>query len=326
MFKMFDGCYALTSLDVSHFNTSLVTDMERMFCGCKSLTVIDVSNFDTSNVTSISYMFSSSDNMAVKTIFVGTGWSTDKVTNSTDTFKGCMSLHGEYGWRYDPNYSTHKRYAHTEPTTEKPVSSYDTNTYGGCLTKKSVKLTANPNDGAYWATYYNKWTDGTVDDNTTIYTAELSSDKSKLILHEQTGKLIPAGNAVILKSTAATITVTRSEATENVWAANSLTGVQAETTKPTVCYVLGENSSGTLGFYNYNGTKVGAQKVYLVLPTTARGFIGFEKDSETTEIEAVPTDFEEVLSGEFYDLSGRRVEGQLKKGIYVSEGKKIIIK
>ena len=57
MYRMFDGCSALTSLDVSNFNTSEVTDMSSMFFGCSRLTSLDVSHFNTSNVTSMYCMF-----------------------------------------------------------------------------------------------------------------------------------------------------------------------------------------------------------------------------------------------------------------------------
>lgn len=40
MSVMFEGCYALTSLDVSNFNTQNVTDMSRIFSDCRSLTTI----------------------------------------------------------------------------------------------------------------------------------------------------------------------------------------------------------------------------------------------------------------------------------------------
>ena len=60
MNKMFSDCSSLTSLDVSGFDTGKVTDMSRMFSGCSSLTSLDVSNFNTSKVnsySSFSYMF-----------------------------------------------------------------------------------------------------------------------------------------------------------------------------------------------------------------------------------------------------------------------------
>ena len=54
---MFYTCTSLTSLDVSNFDTSKVTNMSNMFYTCSSLTSLDVSNFDTSNVTWMSNMF-----------------------------------------------------------------------------------------------------------------------------------------------------------------------------------------------------------------------------------------------------------------------------
>ena len=57
MNRMFKDCSSLTSLDVSNFNTSKVTNMNNMFYNCSSLTSLDVSNFNTSNVTDMGYMF-----------------------------------------------------------------------------------------------------------------------------------------------------------------------------------------------------------------------------------------------------------------------------
>lgn len=57
MFRMFQGCSSLTSLDLSSFDTSCVTDMEAMFDSCNALTRLDVSSFDTSRVTNMVGMF-----------------------------------------------------------------------------------------------------------------------------------------------------------------------------------------------------------------------------------------------------------------------------
>ena len=46
---MFYNCNSLTSLDVSNFNTSNVTDMSYMFAYCKLLTSLDISNFNINN-------------------------------------------------------------------------------------------------------------------------------------------------------------------------------------------------------------------------------------------------------------------------------------
>ncbi len=57
MISMFEGTSNLKSVDLSHFDTSKVTDMSSMFKDCKSLTTLDVSNFVTTNVTDMSNMF-----------------------------------------------------------------------------------------------------------------------------------------------------------------------------------------------------------------------------------------------------------------------------
>ena len=58
MSSMFDGCSSLSTLDLSRFDTSQVTDMHAMFKNCKSLTTLDLSNFQTSEVKNMGEMFS----------------------------------------------------------------------------------------------------------------------------------------------------------------------------------------------------------------------------------------------------------------------------
>jgi surface protein len=62
MGNMFSNCSSLTSVDLSNFDTSNVTNMEFMFRNCSSLTSIDLSSFDISNVTSMMSMFSGCTN------------------------------------------------------------------------------------------------------------------------------------------------------------------------------------------------------------------------------------------------------------------------
>ena len=54
---MFAGCSSLTSLDLSNFNTSKVTDMRGLFAGCKNLRSLNISSFNTSNVQHMDAMF-----------------------------------------------------------------------------------------------------------------------------------------------------------------------------------------------------------------------------------------------------------------------------
>ena len=89
MSGMFWGCYALTTLDVSHFDTQNVTNMYYMFSDCSALTTLDVSNFNTQNVTYMSGMFS--DCRALTTLNVS-NFNTQNVTDMSGMFYDCSAL------------------------------------------------------------------------------------------------------------------------------------------------------------------------------------------------------------------------------------------
>ena len=117
MMFMFDGCSSLTSLDVSNFNTANVTEMTSMFADCHSLTILDLSNFNTANVTSMWSMFWG--NSSLETIFVGDGWSMEKVENSTTMFNGCTALRGGAGTTYSEEHID-GTYAHIDGGVSNP--------------------------------------------------------------------------------------------------------------------------------------------------------------------------------------------------------------
>ncbi len=78
---MFSLCCSLTSLDLSSFNTSQVTNMYYMFSGCSALKILE-----------------------------GSGWNVDNVTSSDNMFYGCLKLVGGNGTTYNANRTT-KTYA-----------------------------------------------------------------------------------------------------------------------------------------------------------------------------------------------------------------------
>lgn len=94
MHGMFYGCNALGTLDVSNFDTSSVTAMAHMF-GHTGLTTLDISSFDTSNVTDMSYMFHGCTSLT--TIYVNDLWTTAKVIDSAYMFLECPVLVGGKG-------------------------------------------------------------------------------------------------------------------------------------------------------------------------------------------------------------------------------------
>ena len=127
MDSMFYSCSGLTSLDVSNFKTDNVMSMGRMFYGCSGLTSLDLSNFNTSKVISgyyyytyylgIESMFSGCSELT--TIYVGDGWTTANLTESSDVFKDCTNLKGGAGTIYDAGHVDYT-YAHIDGGTDNP--------------------------------------------------------------------------------------------------------------------------------------------------------------------------------------------------------------
>ena len=123
MASMFSQCSSLRSLDLSSFNTSKVIDMNLMFFNCTNLESIDLSSFETENLQQMPHMFYSctklekldlssfaTPNMTsmlsafqncknLKTIYVTSAFTTDKVTEGRTAFAGCVNL---------PNYNPDK--------------------------------------------------------------------------------------------------------------------------------------------------------------------------------------------------------------------------
>ena len=63
MAQMFYYCDALTSLNVSTFNTENVNNMRYMFYACNHIINLDLSNFNTNRVTDMSYMFANCERL-----------------------------------------------------------------------------------------------------------------------------------------------------------------------------------------------------------------------------------------------------------------------
>ena len=89
MHRMFYNCSKLSSLYLSNLNTSLVTSMSYMFYYCKKLISLDFSYFDTSNTNNISYMFCHSSKLKSLDI---SNFNTSKVKTMACIFYYCSSL------------------------------------------------------------------------------------------------------------------------------------------------------------------------------------------------------------------------------------------
>ena len=197
----------------------------------------------------------------------------------------------------------------------------------------AIDVTANEGDaaGEYWATYYNSVMGYTADANTTVYQAKVNGTTTGVVLTEVASKVIPAGQGVVLKSSSSTITLTPVTTTAT-YSDNELQGTDAALTTPANAYCLSKETSGSsprgVGFYTYTLATIPAHKAYLVVdggPSSARGFLGFGDEDNTTGI-GLPEAAVIEGDGPVFDLSGRQVMGQPQKGIYVKNGKKFVIK
>ena len=186
----------------------------------------------------------------------------------------------------------------------------------------TMNLTANSADGAYWTTFYQENYSFKADTNTQVFKVTLYVDQ--LTMHEVANGIVDKNTAVVLKSTGnpvMTLTTSASSNTDD----NNLVGVNdpAGKTSDGTMYVLNNGSNG-VGFYKLtSGKTLGVGKAYLTYSgVTAPSFFGF---GETTSIESIAKSQQPTANGPYYDLQGRRV-AQPTKGLYIVNGKKVVIK
>ena len=187
----------------------------------------------------------------------------------------------------------------------------------------AVDLTANEGaTGEYWATFYSNASNFKASAGTQVFAVNLTG--TAITMTEITDGIVNSGQGVVLKSTAASITMTpNASASAGDYSTNSLTGTMTSITNPGNAYVLNYKAATGAGFYKLSsGGTIGANKAYLVSGAGAPEFFSF--DGNTTSINEERGKMEDV-SGEYYDLQGRRVS-QPTKGLYIVNGKKVVIK
>lgn len=156
------------------------------------------------------------------------------------------------------------------------------------------------------------------------------------------GKTVPAKTALLLKAdekpaTDKNFTYTIVNSDEVAPTDNLLHGSVAEATTNVegakAYYKLANDKVDRLGFYygaeNGGAFTNGAHKAYLAVKTEALSQKrGFSFDSMTTGINHVVANAEQAKHTVIYDLNGRRVNSlnAAAKGIYIVNGKKVIVK
>ena len=134
---------------------------------------------------------------------------------------------------------------------------------------------------------------------------------------------IPANTGVIIEAAEGTYKVPVIESASSIASVNDLLVSNGSVTGNGSIYALANKSQG-VGFYKVkSGLAVPAGKPYLVIPAAAPApdFLGF--DGGTTSISEL--NVKGQADGEFYNLAGQRV-AQPTKGLYIVNGKKVVIK
>ena len=161
-----------------------------------------------------------------------------------------------------------------------------------------------------------------------LYT--LTTDGSTITATEVTGTTLAANTPVLVVAeegnyvfNATTTTIDKQEAV-----CGALTGVYTETEAAEGCYVLQKHGDNDAAFYLLTASSnktVKPFRAYLTASASAREMKIVFAGGETTGISGLLNDKGEMKNDNVYDLQGRRVM-QPTKGLYIVNGKKVIIK
>ena len=214
--------------------------------------------------------------------------------------------------------------------------------YGSNSTAKKIAiykeiLTVSISDVGYASLYYDKL-NLLVPTGVTAYTYTLTSENEPTISKTyNAGDVIPAGEGVILKGAKNTYTFDVATTTATKDSNNKLkgsdtgettTGPQDETTGY-LFYVLSAQTDGSNpGFYwkaqDGGAFTSAAHKVYLPIPVSGSGGVSSFLFDDMNGINE--TMVSNSTSGDVYTISGVKVTGTLQKGLYIINGKKVVIR
>lgn len=114
-------------------------------------------------------------------------------------------------------------------------------------------------------------------------------------------------------------------------ALNHRYGISYDATSQKI-FTLQKNAQDThnpMGFYHYTGTSLSHNKAFMVInnsavPAGAKIYIGYQ-DGTITGIDNINVDATQPHTDAIYDLQGRRVAKPMQGGIYIINGKKVVI-
>ena len=311
----FTSCSALTSVTIPASVTSIG---ESAFKNCTSLTSITIP----SGVTSIDdNAFDGCEKLATVTIpssvtYIGL-WTFQNCTSLTSiTIPSSVTDISHFAFSSCSNLAT-------VTINGNPYIGFDA--FSGIASDAKVTMNLAGHEGAtgeYWATFYNENYAFQADENTQVFKVTLAG--STVTLLEVTDKIVDAGTAVVLKSTGTPV-MTLTTASSSDTQGNNLVGTYETITNPGNAYVLNNGDEG-VGFYKLASTgTIGFGKAYLVASAAARDFLGFDETTGISEKIKVKSEKSGEGGDVIYDIHGRRVNGKPGKGLYIINGKKVVL-
>ena len=147
-------------------------------------------------------------------------------------------------------------------------------------------------------------------------------DGSKIVLKEVAK--IPANKGVVVEAAEDIYAVPTIASAESIDAVNDLLVSDGSATSNGTNYFALGKKDDKVGFMKVkNGVTIpkGKAYLYIAIPPKSRDFIGF--DDETTGIESVKQ--QAKADNQYFNIAGQRV-AQPTKGLYIVNGKKVIIK
>ena len=261
---------------------------------------------------------------------------TNDVTNMSEMFCGCLNLTSLDLSSWNVSNVTDMSYMFVECKNLETLDIRGWNTakvtntnemFSGC-SKLEKEVEAKPGEsGWYWATFYdvcNYVIDYNWSKDAQVFKVAL--DGTGITMTEITGGIINSGEGVVLKNTEGYICLLPTIA-KGDYTGNSLVGTTTSITNPGNAYVLNKGSQG-VGFYKLKATgTIGENKAYLTYDggSGAPEYFLFNEATGVDDAARLIDNGEWIMDNVVYDLQGRRVS-QPTKGLYIVNGKKIVIK
>lgn len=244
---------------------------------------------------------------------------------------GTVTKNDSHEWTISDINSTSLRITHPGDDERYEVSiDRITVYYKEPVINSEMVVAASPGEGFYWTTFYSNACNYQAPEGTEVYKVNLNG--TKITMNRIEDGIVTRCQGVVLKSTTENITMTKTdEESSDDYHGNSLWGTSSRITNPDYgnVYVLGNKESAGVAFYKLKSTgTIRANKAYLKANNSAaaNAFFNFDYDATATGVDSINAqDSEENADIKIYDLQGRRVANP-GKGIYIVNGKKVLMK